>query len=360
MVNFNRRSFLKTSVIGGVGMTCLNNAGAASSMLDLGNQHTQVSVTASGDRADIAFRALKPFAKEIKHAIGNRRVVLKPNNVLIYVPLACTHVETLEGILEFLKSINKLDNVIIAESTASGNTLAGFDNYGYYRLVSKYPVKLVDLDKEPSENLYVFNEKDFKPHLIKVSDIILDPNSYVVSVARMKTHGSVVATLSLKNIVFGAPVKDPGFTLFNEDKEFSSLAQPTKEGTVNYKRFIHGSGVHAVNCNMAMLAQKLKPDLAIIDGYEGMEGNGPTKGTAIEHGVCVVSQDWLAADRVGIELMGIDFFKVGYLNHCTEMSLGNSDLTKIEIIGEHLNDHIKSYKLPDNFEDLIKWMNPKT
>ncbi len=117
----------------------------------------------------MVFRALKPFSKQIKQAIGNRRVVLKPNNVLIYVPLACTHVETLEGILEFLKSINKINNVIIAESSASGPTLEGFDNYGYYSLLSKYPVKLIDLDSEPFEILYVLNERDFRPYRMKVS-----------------------------------------------------------------------------------------------------------------------------------------------------------------------------------------------
>src|SRR5512139_1962848 len=99
----------------------------------------------------MVFRALQPYSKEIKKAIGNRRVILKPNNVLIYVPLACTHVETLEGILEFLRSIDKLDNVIIAESSASGSTLEGFSNYGYTGLLSKYPVKLVDLDDGPYE-----------------------------------------------------------------------------------------------------------------------------------------------------------------------------------------------------------------
>ena len=82
-----------------------------------------VALTTGNNRADIAFRALEPFAKQISRAIGNRRVVLKPNNVSIDIPLSSTHVDTLEGILEFLKSIKKLDNVIIAESAANGPTL---------------------------------------------------------------------------------------------------------------------------------------------------------------------------------------------------------------------------------------------
>ncbi|MCJ7446188.1 MAG: DUF362 domain-containing protein [Bacteroidales bacterium] len=360
MSSYNRRDFLRTSLIGGAAITWSNPVKVISSIVSQENQGTSVSVISGNDRADMAFRALQPFAKQIKRSIGNRRVVLKPNNVLIYVPLACTHAETLEGVLEFLKSINKINNVIIAESSASGSTLEGFHNYGYYSLLSKYPVKLVDLDNEKFETLYVIDEKDFRPHPVRVSGVILDQDSYVISVARMKTHNTVGATLSLKNIVLGAPIKDKGFTLFNEDKRFSPRARESRQGAISYKRLLHGSGFHAINFNLASLAQKLHPDLAVIDGFEGMEGNGPTLGTPIDHRVCVASQDWLAADRVGVELMGIDFSRIGYLNFCSQMGLGITDLSKIEITGENLKDHIKTYKLPDNFEKQGVWMNPKS
>lgn len=360
MINYSRRTFLKTSMLGGMALTFSNQAKALIPEPFPESTLTRVSLSTSNDRADLAFKALLPFSEEIKRTIGRKRVVLKPNNVLIYVPLACTHVETLEGILEFLKSIRKLNNVIIAESSASGSTLEGFDNYGYFNLLSKYPVKLVDLDKEPYENMYVTDERDFRPHLIRVSSIITDPESYIVSVARMKTHTSVGASLSLKNIILGSPVKDPGFTLYSEDKRFSPLAKESKPGAVSYKRLLHGSGYYAINYNIASLARKMHPDLAVIDGFEGMEGNGPTLGTPIDHKVCVVSQDWLAADRVGIELMGIDFSKIGYLNYCAQMAMGNADLNTIEIIGQNLKDHIKTYQLPRNFDRIISWMNPRS
>jgi len=360
MNGFSRRNFIKTSVAGCLATIAYPRiAGQITHQEERFSGRSRVSVTTGENRAEMVFKALQPFATDIKRAIGNKRVVLKPNNVLIYVPLACTQVETLEGILEFLKSIRKLNNVIIAESSASGSTIEGFDNYGYFKLLSKYPVKLVDLDDEPFEEMYVIDERDFKPHLMRISKIITDPDSYVVSVARMKTHNSVIVTLSLKNIVVGAPVKDKGFTLYNEDIRFSEKARPSKPGTVSYKRFIHGGGVHATNYNMAMLAPRLHPDLAVIDGFTGMEGNGPTLGTPVDHRVCVVSTDWLAADRVAVELMGIDFSKIGYLNHCALMKLGTASLESIEIIGENIKDHIIKYKLPDNAERLMTWMEPK-
>jgi uncharacterized protein (DUF362 family) len=109
---------------------------------------------------------------------------------------------------------------------------------------------------------------------------------------------------------------------------------------------------------MYSLAKHLHPNLALIDGYEGMEGNGPNLGTPVDHRVCLASPDWLAADRVGIKLMGIDFAQVGYLNYCAQVGLGHADLNKIEIVGENLNDHIKNYKLPDNIDKQLTWMKP--
>ncbi len=355
MKRFNRRNFLKTSLITGMGAACYHSVNAFAPLAKPAVHSTRVSLTSGDDRADMAFRALQPFSEEIKRAIGNKRVVIKPNVVLIYVPLACTHVDTLEGILEFLKSINKLDNVMIAESSASAPTLEGFDNYGYFRLLTRYPVKLVDLDQEPYERMYVIHQKELQPTPVRVSRLILDPDSYVISSARMKTHIGVVATLTLKNIVFGAPVKDPGFTLYQEDIRFSSEAVKSRPGTESDKRTVHGGGCHAVNYNMYSLAGQLHPDLGLIDGYEGMEGNGPTQGTPVDHRVCVVSPDWLAADRVGVELMGIDFSRIGYLNYCARTGMGNADLNRIEIVGENLADHMKTYKLADNIEDQMNW-----
>lgn len=112
--------------------------------------------------------------------------------------------------------------------------------------------------------------------------------------------------------------------------------------------------------NKYILVPDLGTDKVNIYSFDLNKSTQPLTPSSIDHRVCVVSQDWLAADRVGIELMGIDFSKIGYLNHCASMALGNADLNNIEIIGENLKDHIKPYKLPNNFDKLITWMNPKS
>ncbi len=350
----NRRNFLRTSVLGGVAVSFLSSTNTFAAIKNIPVYHNKeafsssVALTTGNNRADLAFRALQPYSKQIMQAIGNRRVVLKPNNVSVSIPLSSTHVDTLEGVLEFLKSIHKLDNVIIAESAADGPSMDGFSNYGYMRLANKYPIKFVDLDQEGSEIINVFDEKDFRPHPVRFSSILLNPGSYIVSVARMKTHDRTLATLSLKNIVFGAPIKDPGF----------SWGPKHKEGLKTDKPIVHGGGFRGINFNLYDLAPRLHPHLAVIDGFEGMEGNGPTQGTPVDHRVCVASTDWVAADRVALELMGIDFNKVGYLNYCFQTGQGMADLNKIEILGETISNHIKTYRLADNIDKQLIWMSP--
>jgi uncharacterized protein (DUF362 family) len=351
MNSYSRRNFLKTSLIGGAALTLARPVESFASIPPVAateNLPASVSVTTGSNRADMVFRALKPYSEKIARAIGNRRVVLKPNNVSINIPLCATHVDTLEGVLEFLKSIKKDKNVIIAESAAGGPTFDGFSNYGYNRLTSAYPVRLVDLDDEKIDMVYVFDEKDFRPHAVRMSHVLMDHNNYIVSVAKMKTHDRVLATLSLKNIVFGAPVKDKGF----------SWSPSRKPGTVNDKPIAHGGGIRGINYNLYALSEKLHPDLAIIDGFEGMEGNGPNDGSPVDHRVCVAGTDWLATDRVAVELMGIDFAKIGYLNYCATAGRGVADLSRIEIVGEQIKDHIRTYKLSDSLEQQLLWMNP--
>lgn len=344
MASIERRDFIKKAVLGSFA-TATVLSGSWSELLASGKNKTTVALMHGQDRADIAFRALQPFAQQVKAAIGNRKVVIKPNNVHIERQLAATHVDTLEGILEFLQMVGKTDHVVIAESAANGPTFDGFENYGYFRLVEKYGVELVDLDKTDFELMYVFNEKDFQPKPVRTSSLLLNPDTYIISAARMKTHDRVFATLSLKNIVFGAPIKDKGF----------SWGPNRRPGAVNDKPIPHGGGFKGINYNLFTLAKQLHPHLALIDGFEGMEGNGPNNGTPVDHRIGVASTDWLAADRVALTLMGIDFANVGYMNYCYHAGMGEADLNNIDIVGEKLASHIRQYQLNANAEQQLDW-----
>ena len=125
------------------------------------------------------------------------------------------------------------------------------------------------------------------------------------------------------------------------------------------KRLIHGGGTHGINYNIFTMSSVLHPHLAVIDGYEGMEGTGPVHGTAISQKVCLASLDWLAADRVGAELMGVDVNKIGYLNFCIKAgNRGQGDLSKIQIVGPPIKSFAKNYQLPNTWQQITSWQKP--
>ncbi len=347
----SRRSFLRTSVLGGAAAAAMRlplahaatTTPAAAPAADAkGAVPSRVSLAAGDDRANIAFKSLEPFKKEIAAAIGNKRVILKPNNVIVNVPLCASHADNLEGILEFLKSIGKT-NVVIAESPANGSCMESFSNYGYNKFVNKYGVTLANLDDDKFDMVYCVDEKDFQPKACRMSKMLSDPNSFVVSAAVLKTHDIVGITLSLKNIVVGAAIKD------------KNGARDAR----NDKRLTHGGGFHGINYNLFALSAKLHPDLAVIDGYQGMEGTGPVHGTPVDQKVCIASLDWLAADLVGARLMGVDYRNIGYLKYSADAGdRGQGDLSKIEIVGPPVEEHAKSYQLPRNWDQIQTWQKP--
>jgi len=123
--------------------------------------------------------------------------------------------------------------------------------------------------------------------------------------ARQKTK--FLSLFSLKNIVVVAALKRGG----GERPEGGRWGNSDKP-------VIHGSGHRGINYNLFTLASRLHPHLAVIDCYEGMEGEGPAAGTPVYSRVCVVSPGWLAADCVALELMGTEKGPLMRMYYCSQ------------------------------------------
>lgn len=337
----SRRDFLKTTACGVVGGLIALNFPRAARSAPSSAEPTRAALIKGDSRADNIFKALKLIEGDIKKGLaGKKKVVIKPNFVGVDRQLCATHADTVEAILEFLGPYVK-DEILIAESPGFAPAMEGFDNYGYLRLPKKYNVKLIDLDDEPFTILHAVDDK-FYPEPIRCANLLLDRDVYVISPAVMKTHDRAVVTLSLKNIVVGAALKDKGFRWGGRGK--------------NDKPIVHGGrGDAGIHFNLFTLSQKLRPDLAIVDGFEGMEGNGPMGGTPVDHKVAVASTDWVATDRIAAELMGFDFTKIGYIWFAAQAGFGEGDLSKIEILGEKVQDNIRKYRPHDRVQFQYKW-----
>ncbi len=299
-----------------------------------------VALIRGADRKTNMFDALKLIEEDIKRSIGNKQVVIKPNFTRVKKEdwLASTHVDNIEAMLEFLKPFyNK--KVIIAEGCGGAEPIEiPVENFGYNKLKEKYNVEFFDLSKD-QHSVVNMMDSNIQPMPISTSRLLLDPDTYLISAAVMKTHNLAVVTLGLKNILLAAPMN------FGDGK--NERGKLHKDPVARDPRYF--------NYNMFLMAQQAYPDLVLIDGFVGMEGKGPLFGDPIEVGVAIASTDCIAADRVGIEVMGHDFNDVGHLVHCADAKMGEGDLTRINVLGDRVSACRKNFRLTDDWEKIRHW-----
>ena len=283
----------------------------------------KVALVKGDDRPANIRRALELIADEIN--LKGRRPVIKVNFVSTYTPLSATHPDAVRAIVEFLKERGE-KNIAVAEGACLGTTSRGFREYGYDALAKEYGLELIDLNEPDSWKVVFIIHPDMKPHPVKIAQTMVDPNHYIISVTRPKSHLQVGVTLTAKNVIMGS--------LMIMDKV---RMHPSEAGN------------RVLDYNLFTVMQHLHIDLGVLDGFEGMEGNGPLYGEPVDHRVAVAGTDYLAVDRVGAEIMGADFDNIRYLNYLWDWGFGEGDLNKIQVIGETIESCRKQYKMAPRF-----------
>jgi uncharacterized protein (DUF362 family) len=306
-----------------------------------------VGLVSGEQRRRNVYEALVGIEDQILPVLKTKKyVIIKPNIVNTVNQLACTHADALRGIMDFVAPRFK-GPVVIAES-AAGQTEDGYNNFKYTALPPEYKssaMRLIDLNDEGKYEVFPILDANLHPVPVRLAARLLDPEAYVICAGVMKTHNVVVATLSVKNMCLGAPLR----------------SGPKDSTRWSDKRHYHG-GVRQTHYDIFLTAQKMKPfwGAAVIDAYEGMEGNGPASGTPVASRIAIASTDFIAADRVGVEAMGINPEWLGYLNFCSNYGVGQYNLDRIDIRGSKVADVVKKYQMHGDIDRCLQWMGPMT
>lgn len=300
---------------------------------------------------------------------GCRQVLIKPNFVS-QRQLAATHNDALRAVLDFVRA-RYAGALVVAEGAALVNTWDSFAHFGYEALVAPYDVTLVDLNADDTVPVQVY-DRHLQPKTLRLARTVVE-SDLRISVGPPKTHDTAIVTLSIKNMVLGSLVNP---TVAARDRpqheslgmldrlipqwlRFSAPADwvmARMAGNNPSDKFAMHQGYPVFNLNMAMLAPWVWPHVAVIDGFEAMEGPGPTKGDPVDWRVALAGTDALAVDTFTARLMGFDPHAIGYLHYCQRLGLGVADSAAITAVGNVEPDTVRrQFKPHPGYRRQLKW-----
>ncbi len=315
-----------------------------------------IAITRGESRFDTVRRALDLIADQVDLR-ACRQVLIKPNLVSTVRQLASTHADAMRATLEFVRA--RYDGPLcIAEGSALAPTFEGYERFGYLPLAREYKAQLVDLNASETVPVRAFN-RHLRPVTLRMARLAVE-SDFRISVSPPKTHDRVTVTLSIKNMVMGSLVNPAaarpdsrlaqmtirlasslGQGVGNRATQIAHLAKTMLAGRDRTDKMRMHQGFPVINLNIARLAPQVLPSLAVIDGFEGMEGDGPTNGEQVDWRVALAGRDAVAVDSLTAHLMGFDPQRVGYLVYCQQLGLGEGNLARMEVRGGLALDELR-------------------
>ncbi|MBN2240752.1 MAG: DUF362 domain-containing protein [Dehalococcoidales bacterium] len=292
---------------------------------------SNVALTTGENRSENVLNVLELIRDDIDLS-DKKDIFIKVNFVDTRNQLCSTHADGVKSLLAFLRK--RYDGKIrIGESHIFDDITVPFERFGYMDILKEYGAEIVDLKHDEWEILHLY-DTDMNTMDIHYSKTLLDTD-YLISITPPKAHDAVLVSMAIKNVVMGGP-----------------------SHTYNDKVKIHqGPGV--MNLNLYLMAIRHLPDLSIIDGFVGMEGDGPLWGEAVDWKIAVASSDAVAADSLVADMMGFEPIGVGYLYYLAAKGHGAGDISEMVILGENPENHHRKFRPHSRFEDQKKWKDER-
>ncbi len=258
------------------------------------------------DLAAVLCRQYESFRDTVP--LRGKRVVLKPNLVEYHRDKVInTHPNVVAAVIELCRR-EGASEVIVAEGPGHWRNVEYLvQASGLGDVLRHYKVPFVDINHdEPVKMLNLGRltglEYLYLSRTVATAEVL-------ISLPKLKTHHWAGATLSLKNL-FGTL---PGIC----------YGWPKNE--------LHWRGIDNSIIDIALTRT---PDLAIVDGIVGMEGDGPINGTPKPFGALVMGNDLLAVDATCCRLMKLNPDRIGYLVLGRRKRLGRFHEDEIQQLGE--------------------------
>lgn len=305
----------------------------------------KISIKNDLSRYKSIYSALELLRTEIKKEIsGKKKIVIKVNFVDSKNIIYATNPYAVKAVLDFLKTITD-QKIVIAEAPFSGSMEMALKNFHYYEILDGYNIDYVDLNRDETERFTIKDPKLRRSYVVNLAKTIIE-SDFRISVTPPKTHDTFIVTLGLKNLAVGSTIV-PG--------RFASSFIPVDE---KHWRLVYHKGLKDGNILISQVCKKVWPNLNILDGWQGIEGNGPTHGSSVDWQIAIAGLDALAVDWFVTSLMGFNPNTVGYLYYLKKERLVELDIEKMEIVGEKDLKKFQKHFIPHkSYKEQLRWMS---
>lgn len=242
--------------------------------------------------------------------IKNKKVLIKPNLVTPYYKMGykddqypeTTDPRVFDAVVSFIKQFT--EDIVIVESSGRGMpTNASFKIAGYDRIAKHHDTGLIALEEQPLDRYMLPKAEVMKEIFIpRIFSEVVRGKAFYISVPKMKTNLYTGVTLGFKNAM----------------------------GTIPYNLRQRNHN-HAINKKLVDMLFLFKPDLVVIDGIIGGEGNTPAPVDPVDSRVIVSGDNSVETDWVATKMMGINPDEIELMTQAKKLGFGNDN---IEVIGE--------------------------
>ncbi len=270
--------------------------------------------------------SLEPFGGISSFVSTGQKVLLKPNLLSASTPekAVTTHPAVISAVTSIVKEAG--GEVMIGDSPGVGDLSSVVRSTGVEKVVKEFGVSLADFSNE-----FIFQcEDNFVGKKMALAKAVADAD-VIISLPKLKTHVQMTMTCAVKNqfgLVLGMEKGQFHFRLKNRE----ALA----DLIVDINRIA-------------------KPSLAICDAIDAMEGEGPGGGEPRRLGLILSSPDLMALDVVACKIINLNPDSVPIIQAGKKQKFGETNLDKIEIVGEKLDDLVaEDFKQIENLKGILQ------
>jgi len=295
-----RKSFRNSFLVTGYSRVSLCSSKGVKRLLSHTRSSKVVMVTV--DHQKKLYEHLEAASKLLKPDIPeNANIVIKPNLNSLEGPQTglTTDVQTVDALIRLLNEKHSPERIAVVESDTWCRTAEEvFFRLGYEKLPKKYEnVELINLTKAKKLKVCLPHPKHFK--FLWIAKTFLECDYYITA-PTLRTLFPTRISCALKN-------------------QFGTISSRYK---AKYHPYLDNM--------LANLNLLIRPDLCLVDGLIGYDGN------PIPTGLLVLSNDPVANDTVVAKMIGLSPRRIGHIVLSESLGVGSMGDVQVFLDGEEI------------------------